>query len=102
MSEPIDEMVLTPDQNRGLADAVRVVDLSRAEVGEAYLRYEEARAAYEKADAQLRRASTRARAAEQQHRAIVQRISQVLQLPEGEWNYDPAKTRLIRKVASDA
>lgn len=101
MPELVDELVLTPDQSRGLEEAAKFVDTARAELGESYLRYEEMRAAFEKAEANLRRVSARARQAEVQHRSIVQRISQVLQLPEGEWTYDQPKTRLVRKGASD-
>lgn len=102
MPETADELVLTPDQNQGLADAAEVVDAARAVLGEAYLRYEEAKLAFERMQEDLKRKVAQARQAEGQHRAILQRISQALQLPDGEWVYDQSTTKLIRKGASRA
>lgn len=90
-------MPLAAGEAEALDAIARAVDLTRKELGEAYLRFEEIRVAYEAASSKLKGAAARARQAEVDHESTMQNIAKVLQLPPGQWVYDAANSRLIRK-----
>lgn len=97
-----DVMPLAAQEAEALEAVGKAVDDARAELGEAYLRFEESRVAFERTRDRLEKAVVHARYAETQHEATMKGISQVLQLPPGEWIYDRSRTRLVRKGADDA
>jgi hypothetical protein len=91
---------LTPEQCAALDAAGSELDASRAALGQAYLRAEEARIAHEKAQIALQRQAARGRRAEADHAVLMQGLAQVLQLPPGKYTYDKAAA-CLRKDQPD-
>lgn len=84
-----DQVLLSEDQRKSMEMALRWDEEALRTLGLAALRHENARLELEASQRELALAAGHARLARAQHDEILRLIGSVLQLPPGQWRFDP-------------
>jgi len=88
---------LTEEQKLQLASVDQEASRSLVALGSAHLRLIQAKAIYEEAQMQLTRCEHKAQKAEQAKAQVMDQIAQELQLPDGNYVYDPEAAAFQKK-----
>jgi hypothetical protein len=88
---------LSPDQQRGLDEALRWEEEALAQLGAAELQRRNAETALVAATHRVETAAAAAREASAQCANVLRVISGMMQLPPGHWVYDKAAGKLVLK-----
>ena len=92
---------LAPEQRKAVEGAHRWIEESAAQLGIAYLEFQEADLRFRKAEKALTSLASSTRDAEVQYNQVMAKLAKLLKLGPGEWVYD-GKGKLVRKDKPNA
>jgi hypothetical protein len=94
---PIASVELSDDQREAIEEAGNWSAAAMAALGASYLEYSDAEVRYTTAKARLSKHRSAAIEAEMSRGNVIAAIGHALQLPPGEWTFDPKQGKLVKK-----